>query len=335
MRLHHAWLFLSLLGLGCDAASGPGLPARAVPGTADAGALGGLPDDLAGHPSVQLARPAAYVLTAEGRPFLLALERVVAPRRATLAQRLAADEEVAAGLAGWARASTEAKMDVLARVAAVQGEVMGCEVPRIARQPSFDADADLMAAYEPPTGGDRGTITLYPHTLAQQSRHAAVAIVVHEMCHAAQRARLATPGPSDEDRTLAAGYAAAWQASTAAGGQGALAYGDYVHLTVEHDAFQTGNFVAARLAGLAGVTPGLGFVTSQYDGAGRPAFDVLGATAPGPGPELVAAVNRAQAAALGAGRFVPHRPGGRGDRRADWGLAPAVGPGRVGRRGGR
>lgn len=325
MRIRSSLVAIALFLSGCGTLNLPGVttPAAqttAVSSAADAQSLGGLTNDVAAHPSVQLAKPLAFVLTAQARPFLAALEAKVVPMRQTLAERLAADATVSTGLSGWDRAATDAKMATLTRVAQIEAEVMGCAVPAIAKKVPTAADTGLMAYYQPAAFG-AGTITLYTTTLAQKSKYVAVAVMVHEMRHAAQYQLFTASNSQDADTaTLADAYEAAWSATEDLGGQSQLAYGDYVHLNVEYDAFQTGNQVAALLAEAANQTPGLGFVDMQYDASATPVYDLLAQTDVAAGQALIAAVNRAQYNAQRAtgGTFTPQRPGGNVSLPTDW-----------------
>lgn len=308
-----AWLVVSAVLAGCGA---PGLGSGPLgAASADRASLGGLMPDVAAHPSVQLARPHAFTLTAESRPFLEALERRVGPQRKLLAERLTADATVSRGITGWSRATMDAKLATLTRAAELEAAVMGCPVPAIQRRTPTAGDAELMAVYEPALGAsDAGTITLYTTTLAKQSGVVALSVVVHEMRHAAQHAlTVAAPaGREADDEVLVRGYAAGFDLVRELGGQDDLSYGDYAHLTVEHDAFQTGNQVAALVSGSASHL-GFGFVDVAFDGRAMPVFDVLARPDLAPGVPLITAVNQAQAEALrlGTGRFTSQRPGRR------------------------
>lgn len=294
---HALALTLSALVLaGCGALMPtPGLPptGTTVSAAVDAAALGGLASDVAAHPAVQLARPLAYALTPEARPFLSALASEVEPLRRDLAAALKADAAASRGLADWDRSTTSARFAVLQRVAALQGEVMACEVPAVQLK-SAGQEAGLMAVYQPGTFG-AGTITVYSETLSQRSEYVALSVITHEMRHAAQYQLFTSSRPlSAEEATLADAYEAAWRAADDAGGESALSYGDYVHLNVEYDAFQTGNQVAALVSGTAFQVPGLGFVDVQYNAQAIPTFDLLAIGEGTSGVALISAVNRAQ-----------------------------------------
>lgn len=265
---------------------------------ADADALGGLPDTYAAHPSIELAAPQAFVLSSASAPFVAALTRQMDPVRQAVASALAADTTVSRGLSAWDRSSGDAQLAVLKQVAAVTATVMGCRVPAIVSESGNPDSVGTMALYLGDTGAD-GTITLYPDTFARGGKYLAVATVVHEMRHAAQD-QLIESGQASANadlKTLADGYTGAWQAVGALGSESKLAYGDYVHLTFEFDAFQTGNQVATLLSGGTFDSTGNGFVDVRYRLGQTPVLDLIGLTARYADRALIAAVNAAEAQA--------------------------------------
>jgi hypothetical protein len=292
-------LVAALLLAGC------GMPIVSVPGTTsapitidptlDVGALGGLGADIAAHPSVQLARPKAFALTAESSAFLDALARQVEPQRRTLASRLAADTTVTDAVSRWTRMTGQQRLDALKRVADLEGEVMGFQVPPIT--PSSDnADQQSVQAYFQPANDGLGEIVVFTNALASGNAYRAIATVVHEARHAAQF-QLAFSDTSVKDadsQVLGDAYASAWQFTNELGDESKLAYGDYTHLTAEYDAFQTGNEVAAILSGGQLSTVGYGFVDMQYDRNGSPVVDPTSLNPRTTGRDLIAAVNAAE-----------------------------------------
>lgn len=302
-RLIH--LVVAVLLTGCGLNTGPlgGLSADELLAM-DAASLGGLSYDVAARPSVQLARPTAFALTAEARPFLDALEATVVPERQTLAARLRADPSVSTGLARWEASSRGARLSVLKRIAAIQAEVMGAVVPSIVEQDRSTEASSLLAMYQPVNGG-AGEILLYTDTLAKETKYALVATMVHEMRHAVQYQLIQHPGPHD---TLARAYADAVSVVEAAGGQAQFSYGDYAHLNVEYDAFQTGNQVATAISGGTYDAMGNGFVDVQYRTVEAPILNLLALAVQLSGTDLIAAVNRAQyEAERGRGVQVPRQ----------------------------
>jgi hypothetical protein len=267
--------------------------------------LGGLPSSEAAHASVEAASPEAFVLTTAAAPFLDALARVVEPMRQTLASRLLADAVVSRGLASWNTAGASGQLTTLRRIAALEGEVMGTQVPTIVQSLDAPTTAGMMAVYQPETTG-LGTITLYADSIAKGGKDLAVATLVHEMRHAAQyqlvlanQANASALGA--DQRTLANTYASAWQTMDAWGGESKLSYGDYVHLAVEYDAFQTGNEVAAIVSRGTYSAQGSGFVTVQYRADATVALDLTTLIGKYNGAALVGAVNAAEAKAIQAG----------------------------------
>jgi hypothetical protein len=284
---------LTLAGCGSPLAGTPG-GTGAVDTSLDVGALGGLKDDIAAHPSVQLAQPRAFALTPASAAFLEALDRSVEPQRRALAQRLADDATVSTGIARWDRMAAADRFAMLERVADLEGEVMGFQVPPIT--PSTNTDDPNVQAYFQPENNGLGEIVIFTQTLARGNAYRAIATVVHEARHAAQfQLAFGSGAKTGDDAVLGDAYASAWAYTNALGDESKLAYGDYVHLNAEYDAFQTGNEVAALLSGGALDTLGYGFVTTQYDRNGKAAFDPLGFAVESAGRDLIAAVNQAEA----------------------------------------
>jgi hypothetical protein len=302
-----AWTIpLALLGI-VTACGRPPMIAPPVPGgqgtqIQDAPHAGGLSADEAIRPSVVLARPQAFTLSDQSEPFLTALDQHVAPQRQTLAQQLASDPIVSAGLTNWDRAGATGQFRTLQRVAALQGSVMGCRVPSITEDRGEPDRPGMMAYYQPDQTGI-GQIVLYPRAIAQGGKYLAVATVVHEMRHAVQfqlatsRSAVTKPGGA----TLAPAYAQAWRAMGELGGEGQLSYGDYAHLTIEYDAFQTGNQVATLLSRGEYDGMGCGFVDAQYrNEKAVPALRLLPMMQKLTGANLAATVNKAQYLAVKA-----------------------------------
>lgn len=215
-----------------------------------------------------------------------------------LAQRLQADRTVTSAMSNWSRAGGAGRLAVLQRVAQIEGEVMGAQVPPVQEETSANAPAGMLAYFQAENGGV-GTITIYSNAIASGGGYLAVSMVVHEMRHAAQyqlvnadQARLTT-----EQRTLATGYRTAWDTVNQLGGESSLSYGDYVHLAVEFDAFQAGNEVANLLSGGSFDQRGSGFVTTQYASSGAPTLDLTAMIGNYSTSELTGAVNLAQAKA--------------------------------------
>jgi hypothetical protein len=260
--------------------------------------LGGLSTSVATHASVESIAPLAFVLTPESGPFIQALADVAEPQRLELAQRLKADGTITNAMANWSRAGSSGRLAVLQRVAAIEGEVMGAQVPPVQEETSANAPAGMLAYFQAENGGV-GTITIYSNAIASGGGYLAVSMVVHEMRHAAQyqlvnadQAKLTA-----QQRTLATGYRTAWDTVNALGGESSLSYGDYVHLAVEFDAFQAGNEVASLISGGSFDQRGSGFVTTQYGASGTPNLDLTTLIGNYSTSELTGAVNLAQAKA--------------------------------------
>lgn len=287
---------LALLG-GCAQAAIPTAtgPSRASLAYLDAGTSGGLADDLAAHPSVQLSRPGAFAMSDAARPFLAALEAVVEPQREALAARLKADATVTAGLAGWARLDEAGRLALLRRVLAIGAEAMGCQVPSLTSLAADPDEPGLYAAYT--AKRPVGEIVLYMTPIARGGAPVAISALVHELRHAAQdqlAASAAAQPAGSQAAILARAYAEAFDVVQAGGGEDALAYGDYVHLNIEFDAFQTGNQVAAMVAPTAAARTQLGFVDVKYGTDLAPVFDLQAAATQYEGAALFTAVNRSQ-----------------------------------------
>lgn len=283
----------------CGSAA-PWGPAPLLSRVSDAGALGGLSDDRAAHPSVQLGQPAAFTLNSQARPFLQALSRVMTPVRRTLAERLAADPTVASGLKNWDGATADGRLVLFERITALEAEVMGCQAPSIIGRAGRSPDEGIRAFFQP--DGGLGEVVIYMETIARDGKYAALAMIVHEVRHAAQHQLATAPLPGlaiqdDDRRTLTAGYVASWRSLGANDGETALAYGDYAHLNVEYDAFQTGNAVAYVVSGGSYDPLGFGFVDTHYGAADTPAFNLLTIGETLADVALVTAVNKAEFAA--------------------------------------
>lgn len=290
----------ALLLSACSLQASPLAMSPRVATALDAAARGGLAADVAARPSVQLSAPAAYTLTAASQPFVEALDRQVAPQRLALASAIEADATIQRGLAGWSRLETQDRLTLLERVAELTARSMASRTPPVDVQDRAAGSANVMAFFEN-DGSDLGRVVLYQDTIAGAGAEIAVATVIHEVRHAAQY-QLMRQSPADADaQALAGGYSAAWQAIHQAGDESTLTYGDYAHLTIEFDAFQTGNTVAALLFGSRFDPTGLGFVDTHASARGAMKLDLLQLGATLQDAELIGAVNRAQAEAQASG----------------------------------
>jgi hypothetical protein len=295
MKFRVALLALTCLLSGCQNLSAPSQVASQA---SDYASLGGLSDALGAHPSVELQAPLAFALTPNAFPFLQALARVVEPLRLQLAQSLMSDRSVSQGLAGWELANGTTQLSVLKRIAAIEGSVMNCQVPPLIEQAGPADQTGVMAYYQPGTS-DIGQVVLYPDAIAQGGKYLALSTLVHEMRHAAQYQLVQSKqagqlSAGSDNATLATAYAAAWSAMDSLGGESKLAYGDYAHLNVEYDAFQTGNEVATIVSQGAFSALGYGFVDAAYSQASKPQLNLLTLTGQYAGSQLVAAVNQAE-----------------------------------------
>lgn len=288
-RFLSAFAVLFLTACGVASSVGPDLTGL------DVAARGGLSEAVAARPSVQLARPTVFVLTDQAEPFLVALEAASVPQRKALAKRLIADAAFQRGLAGWEGASAAGRMTVLERLAAIEAQVMGGRVPAIVLDDPIEGAEGMLATYQPNRGG-LGTITVFGEPLARSGRYEAIAMMAHEMRHAIQYQQIQTDARgTPAQATLTQAFSRCWSALDELGGEGALAYGDYVHLNVEYDAFQTGNMVATLVSKGAYDAGGNGFATTQYASDATPALDLMQLRGLYSGTQLIAAVNRAEA----------------------------------------
>jgi hypothetical protein len=270
-----------------------------VPASLDPRVTAGLPADVAAHAEIQSMAPAAFALMPDSLPFVQALSRSVDPLRQQLAQSLSADPALRQGMTNWDRLDNNGRLALLQRVAEFQGQVMRFSVPPIIMSPTAPAQANLMAVFDP-AEGTLGQIIIYPAAVARGARFLALSTLVHEMRHAGQyqmiRGDLTVPVAEAGDLDLLeSAYSAAWTAMDTLGGQSRLSYGDYAHLNVEYDAFQTGNQVAAIVSQGQFDQVGYGFVDTHYQANATPVFSLLNATTRMAGVELVASVNAAQA----------------------------------------
>lgn len=287
---------------GCDTSvPGLGFPAGISTQGDGTDALGGLPDAEAAHASVEQQAPDAFVLTSNGATFVDALERTVRPLRQSLAQSLQNDATVTQGLANWETSSTSARLSVLKRVAALEGQVMGFTVPPLVSTSQPAPVAGMMAFYQP-GDSDIGQVTIYGPAIAPGNKYLALSTLVHEMRHACQYQLVQADQnnalqATGDDHTLAQAYAGSWQAMDNLGGESSLAYGDYVHLDVEFDAFETGNEVAALVGGSQFNPAGSGFVDVQYQSDDTPVFDLVPLVPQFATADVVGAINQAEAQA--------------------------------------
>lgn len=258
--------------------------------------LGGLPNSEAAHTAVQTSVPSAFALNAAAQPFLQSLLKVVEPQRLTLATRLLADPVVSQGLANWERSTSDAQLKVLKQVAAIEGDVMGFQVPPIVSTPGAPPQPGMMAFYQP-GDTDIGQVVLYPSIIARGGKYLAISTLVHEMRHAAQYQLVTNSAASTDADTqnLVNAYNGSWSALDAIGTESTLAYGDYVHLNVEYDAFQTGNEVAALVSKGSFDQTGFGFIDTHYDGSGKLTFSLLDLLPQVAADNLVVKVNTAEA----------------------------------------
>jgi hypothetical protein len=273
-------------------------PSIALPSatTLASDSLGGLSSSVAAHASVESVAPLAFVLTPESAPFVQALTAVAEPQRLELARRLEADTSISNAITSWSRIGASGRLAALQRVAKIEGEVMGAQVPTVQEETSANAPAGMLAYFQAEAGGV-GEITIYANAIASGGGYLAVSMVVHEMRHAVQY-QLVNADPSTltaDQRTLATGYRTAWDTVNALGGESKLSYGDYVHLAVEFDAFQAGNEVASLLSGGRFDQRGSGFVDTQYGANGSPSLDLATLIGNFSTSELTGAVNLAQA----------------------------------------
>ncbi len=297
MRKVVTLLATGFLFAGCHAGVvSPEIPQQPRIQSVDTTELGGLPADKAVHATVELAQPKAFVLTPQAQPFVAALNRTVEPQRQLYARQLLADPTVVAGIAAWERSSPTAQLRLITRVAAIGGTVMGCQVPPIVENQRAPERAGTMAFFQP-APNSVGQIVLYPREVATGGKYLAIATVIHELRHAAQfqlaTSRSAATKP--DGLVLGTAYAASWQAMATMGGEADLSYGDYAHLNVEFDAFQTGNEVATLISGGAYDGMGCGFVDTQYRGVtALPALKLLSMMQQLPSAALASTVNVAQ-----------------------------------------
>lgn len=305
-------LLLAFLLTGCGSTLGLPTATTAPSSAQDAQALGGLPTSRAAHPSVELATPEAYALTPQSLPFLEALSRTVDPLRRTLASDLLADSTVTSALSNWNALGASDQLAALTRVEQLEAQVMNCQAPPISEQTGAPPQTGLMAYFEASASGGIGQIVIYPQAIAQGGVTLAIATLVHETRHAAQYQLVqqdqANPLTGDA-HILAQAYNASWQLMNQLGSEDSLAYGDYAHLNVEYDAFQTGNEVTAMLFGSQFNPLGIGFVDTHYSQTGTPDFDLLTYAQQYSGVQLFAAVNSAEYQAEQSATSVPYSGG--------------------------
>lgn len=292
---------LLLTGCAVDVATVPAGTGLLVPAKVNVRETAGLPVEVAAHTEIEALAPSAFALMPDAVPFVQALSRSVEPLRLQLAQSLASDPTIRQGLTTWDRLDNNGRLAVLQRASQFEAQVMNFATPPIVMSPVPADSPKLMAIFDP-SEGTLGQVTIYPAAVARGAGYLALSTVVHEMRHAAQyqmiKGDLTVQAADSADvEALAAGYAAAWQAMDKLGGQSRLSYGDYAHLNVEFDAFQTGNEVAAIVSQGQFDQTGFGFVDSQYQANATPLFNLLTATVKMAGSELVASVNAAQAQA--------------------------------------
>jgi hypothetical protein len=239
------------------------------------------------------------VLVTRASSFLAALANSVEPQRLAIAQQIKADSSVTRTLSNWNAAGSSAQLAALQRVETIECGVLDISAPAIVVDNGTPPQAGLMALYQPGTN-DAGQVTLYASALSTGDPYLALATLVHEVRHAAQYQLVLNYeagglGLTADQRTLAAAYDTAWQAMDAWGGEGSLSYGDYAHLAVEYDAFQTGNEVATIVSGGSYNAGGSGFIDTQYKVVGQPQLDLSTLVTKDAESVLVGAVNSAEA----------------------------------------
>jgi hypothetical protein len=253
----------------------------------DAAAQGGVPHDDGAHPSVEQAHPLAYVLTPASRPFLVALDRVAGPQRLAVAKRLQADAKVTQGIAGWKQLDADAAFAVLQRAGQLMCDELGYAMPPTKVQPG--ALKDRAGLYD----DESDSITVQGDLLKEPSAYKALSTMLHEVRHAVQHRITHAATPDEDLAVLAKGY----KARPAAGSP--EAYGDYVHLTTEFDAFQFGNAVATILSKGKFDDTRFGTVDTHFDANGKVIFDLLALPADADLKARILAANVAEADALG------------------------------------
>ncbi|MDB5100269.1 MAG: hypothetical protein JWM80_4690 [Cyanobacteria bacterium RYN_339] len=246
-----------------------------------------MPHDDGAHPSVEQAHAKAYVLTTPSRPFLEALARVAGPQRLAVAKRLQADATVKDGIAGWGLLDEAAAFKLLQYAGRQMCEELGYEPPTMKVQPGVIANR--AGLYDDASD----TLAINAELLKTRSAYSALATVLHEVRHAIQHRIVAATQTDNDLVTLAAGY----KARPAAGNP--AAYGDYVHLTTEFDAFQFGNCVASILSKGKFDDTQFGTVDTHFDAKGLVIFDLLNLPAELDLKGRILAVNVAEADALG------------------------------------
>lgn len=305
MRRLLALLAATQLLSACGTLPGTSLPEALTTTALGADQLGGLPSGEAAHASVEAAQPTAFVLVPEASEFLMALESSVEPMREKLATILKSDATVTQGIGRWSTGGSKGQLATLSRVATLEAEVMGCQAPSVVEDAGTPPQQGMLAYYQPGTT-DLGQITIYTASMTAGGPYLAIATLVHEMRHAAQYQLVEANsmgglGLSADQRTLASWYSNAWQVMDAWGGEAQLSYGDYAHLAVEYDAFQTGNEVASLVSGGTYSALGSGFVDAQYTTTTTPKLDLATILSQYGAGDLVGTVNAAEARAEASG----------------------------------
>jgi hypothetical protein len=283
------------------------LPHRA-PGRLDTEGAGRQRKYLANAAS-EMQTPDAFALTPQTDAFRKAEEAHANSQRIELARRIEADSNVMAAFDDWKNQSDDARLEVLKRISAIEGETMGFTVPPMSPKNGIPKDGTL-AYFDAGNTKGIGQVVLYPKAIGKGDKWSAIATVTHEMRHAYQW-QLEMKGAKHQltagtvDEILAAGFSQADKVIDSAGGEDNLSYGDYSHLCNEYDAFATGNLVAKLVSHGAADTSILGFVDVQYNASGAPKASLLSLEAKFGITNLIKAVNDAQQAEDKRTGFVP------------------------------
>lgn len=221
--------------------------------------------------------PAGFALMPESAEFRQVIESRAEQDRLTLARAILADSNVMNSFADWQRESSSQQVATLEAVAAIEGKTFGFTPPPLKSASGVPSDGTL--GYFMPARSGIGAVTIYPTAIARGDKWQALDVIVHEMrhayqdqlMHAAAAGRLAEGTP---DRTLAEAYYQSQLVISKVGGEDNLSYGDYAHLNMEFDSFETGNKVAEMVSRGEADTSHLGYVDTQYTAAGSAQVDL-------------------------------------------------------------
>ncbi|HEY9721974.1 MAG TPA: hypothetical protein V6D47_08155 [Oscillatoriaceae cyanobacterium] len=258
-------------------------------------------DSVMQNAKVEAEAPAGFALMPDSAQFRQIIESQAERDRQSLAQAILADRDVMNSFENWTDESSSQQVATLKAVGAIEGQIFKFTPPPLKSASGVPSDGTL--GYFMPAKRGIGSVTIYPTAIARGDKWQALDVIVHEMRHAYQDQLMlqASNGQLAEGttgRTLAEAYYQSQLVISKVGGEDNLSYGDYAHLNMEFDSFETGNKVAEMVSRGQADTSHLGYVDTQYDSKGRAQVDLASLESRVGADGLLDAVNQLEAKIL-------------------------------------